>query len=265
MRGCVSLVAISAFVACCSLAAAPAAQADESQEVDYLIVLEEEGLTSEEQMAIFSQLDTLGLELVRDLHGRLEGQGTLWKTPPGEPATGYICVVEAVENVREAIIPVDKSPFVPYLAIYGKINILTLIFVRNHLNLNVNSGDNWMADVNGDGIINVLDLIWVRNHMNRSWDSWYPCHNSQGNPICCQDIRITFDSEQRAEAAADLAALGLAYQSTRPDSVETWTFLAEEYTPDEAIAAAGAVAGVLSAEPIMVLAGWGDASYGAKN
>jgi len=47
-----------------------------------------------------------------------------------------------------------------------KVNILDLIFVRNRLNLNPNTGDNWRADVNEDGKINILDLIFTRNHLN---------------------------------------------------------------------------------------------------
>ena len=47
-----------------------------------------------------------------------------------------------------------------------KVNVLDLIFIRNRLNADVNTGDNWKADVNGDGKINVLDLIFVRNRLN---------------------------------------------------------------------------------------------------
>jgi len=48
-----------------------------------------------------------------------------------------------------------------------KINILDLIFIRNHLNGNVLTGDNRRCDINGDGKINVLDLILVRNQLNQ--------------------------------------------------------------------------------------------------
>jgi len=44
-----------------------------------------------------------------------------------------------------------------------RVNILDMIFVRNRLGQNVNTGDNWRADVNLDGWINILDLIFVRN------------------------------------------------------------------------------------------------------
>jgi len=46
------------------------------------------------------------------------------------------------------------------------VNILDLIFVRNRLNQDVATGDNWQADVNGDTKINILDLIYVRNRLN---------------------------------------------------------------------------------------------------
>jgi len=46
------------------------------------------------------------------------------------------------------------------------VNVLDLIFVRNRLGANPNTGDNWRADiVTGDGAINVLDLIAVRNYL----------------------------------------------------------------------------------------------------
>ena len=47
-----------------------------------------------------------------------------------------------------------------------KVNILDLIFIRNRINGDVASGDNWQADANGDGLINILDLIYVRNRLN---------------------------------------------------------------------------------------------------
>jgi hypothetical protein len=47
-----------------------------------------------------------------------------------------------------------------------RVNVLDLIFVRNRLNQDVGTADNWQADVNTDGKINVLDLIYVRNRLN---------------------------------------------------------------------------------------------------
>jgi len=47
-----------------------------------------------------------------------------------------------------------------------KVNILDMIFVRNKLNTDPTSGDNWKAEVTGDGAINILDMILVRNRLN---------------------------------------------------------------------------------------------------
>jgi len=48
-----------------------------------------------------------------------------------------------------------------------KVNILDLIFIRNHLNMSPTSNpDAAKADVNGDGKVNILDLIMVRNLLN---------------------------------------------------------------------------------------------------
>ncbi|HUU69449.1 MAG TPA: dockerin type I repeat-containing protein, partial [Planctomycetota bacterium] len=47
-----------------------------------------------------------------------------------------------------------------------RVNILDLIFIRNKLNQDAGTGDNWMADVNEDNRINILDLIFVRNKLN---------------------------------------------------------------------------------------------------
>jgi len=46
------------------------------------------------------------------------------------------------------------------------VNVLDLIFVRNRLGADPNTGDNWRANVvSGDMAINVLDLIAVRNYL----------------------------------------------------------------------------------------------------
>ncbi len=47
------------------------------------------------------------------------------------------------------------------------VNILDLISVRNKLNQDVHTADNWKADVNEDGRINILDLISVRNNFGK--------------------------------------------------------------------------------------------------
>ena len=45
------------------------------------------------------------------------------------------------------------------------VNVLDLIYVRNALGKDVDSGENWRSDVNNDGKVNVLDLIAVRNRL----------------------------------------------------------------------------------------------------
>jgi len=47
-----------------------------------------------------------------------------------------------------------------------RVNILDLIFIRNKLNLDAATDDNWKGDVNNDTRINILDLIFVRNKLN---------------------------------------------------------------------------------------------------
>ena len=47
-----------------------------------------------------------------------------------------------------------------------RVNILDLIAIRGRLGQDPSTGDNWIADVNRDGVINVLDLIAVRNNLN---------------------------------------------------------------------------------------------------
>ena len=49
-----------------------------------------------------------------------------------------------------------------------RVNVLDLIFVRNHLGLDPDTDANWKADVNEDGMINVLDLIFTRNNLGSS-------------------------------------------------------------------------------------------------
>ena len=46
------------------------------------------------------------------------------------------------------------------------VNILDMIFIRNKLNEDTSTGDNWKADVTRDGAINILDLILVRNNLD---------------------------------------------------------------------------------------------------
>jgi len=45
------------------------------------------------------------------------------------------------------------------------VNLLDLLHVRNHLNMDPSSGGNWRYDLNADDRINLLDLIVVRNNI----------------------------------------------------------------------------------------------------
>ena len=50
-----------------------------------------------------------------------------------------------------------------------KVNVLDLIYIRNHLKGDVSSDPAAAkADVNHDGVVNVLDLIYVRNRLGTS-------------------------------------------------------------------------------------------------
>jgi hypothetical protein len=51
-----------------------------------------------------------------------------------------------------------------------QVDISDLIAIRNVLNEDPSSGDNWKADVNEDGNINILDLIYSRNRLGESCD-----------------------------------------------------------------------------------------------
>ena len=46
------------------------------------------------------------------------------------------------------------------------INVIDMLVIRDKLNADVSSGDNWRADVNEDGAIDILDLIFVRNNLH---------------------------------------------------------------------------------------------------
>jgi len=96
-----------------------------------------------------------------------------WERPWGFLPLEYsveeaITEAEAVDGVADA----EPSIVWPRECAYGdancdgRINIIDLIFVRNRLNKDPSSGDNWKADVNEDGRINILDLIYIRNHLN---------------------------------------------------------------------------------------------------
>jgi len=47
------------------------------------------------------------------------------------------------------------------------VNVMDLIWVRNHLGQDTGTGDAWKADLNQDGKVNVLDLISTRNRLGK--------------------------------------------------------------------------------------------------
>lgn len=47
-----------------------------------------------------------------------------------------------------------------------KVDILHMILVRNKLNADTATEDNWKAEVTRDGSMNILDMILVRNNLN---------------------------------------------------------------------------------------------------
>jgi len=69
-----------------------------------------------------------------------------------------VCMTTTVTSLETWPIPGDSN-------FDGKVDILDMIFVRNRLYEEVESGDNWRADHTGDGSINVLDMILVRNRL----------------------------------------------------------------------------------------------------
>ncbi|HUS59215.1 MAG TPA: DUF1565 domain-containing protein, partial [Planctomycetota bacterium] len=108
-------------------------------------------------------------------------QGTdVWATIPGTvlttahsilltgiaDATVYQVVIINNEIAQPAILYPEGTTIPGDANGDCRVNILDLIFIRNRLNQDVATGENWKADVNGDGRINILDLIFVRNRLN---------------------------------------------------------------------------------------------------
>jgi len=100
-----------------------------------------------------------------DLDGQpriVDGDGdTELQVPPegGEPVEMFESVDLGCYELQKPSLPGDANGDC-------KVNILDLIFIRNRLNQDVGTGDNYKADVTGDGKINILDLIFSRNHLN---------------------------------------------------------------------------------------------------
>ena len=94
----------------------------------------------------------------------------------------WIVVIDSVENLQadgvtdlDVLMAGDRTARAVYTQTWPipadvssdcKVNIVDLIWVRNKLNANPATGDNWRVDVNSDGLINIVDLIYVRNKLN---------------------------------------------------------------------------------------------------
>jgi|GEM_PF-5460982 len=144
-------------------------------------------------------------ESYSDTFGRCEGPGCwsyaeVWKTPPGMTAgeatelAGPLlpagCAMDRVASSgqwynwetcwdgRRYLVP-PQAPWMwptQYDANYdGKTNVLDMIYVRNRLGGDVETGDTWLADINRDGAINAADIIALRNHLGENHtvpESW---------------------------------------------------------------------------------------------
>jgi len=66
------------------------------------------------------------------------------------------------------VMPPEVHPFPGDADLNGFIDLSDLIFVRNNLGGDVNTGDTWQADINGDDTVDLLDLITVRNRQGEN-------------------------------------------------------------------------------------------------
>ena len=111
------------------------------------------------------QLGTLGFVLAWEYHN-----DSRWSFLPLEYSVQEaIAEVEGVDGVLGTIMEVLFMGYIgpdPDANGDGRVNILDMILVRNRLNQDPFSGDNWKADVNRDGRINILDLFYVRNRLS---------------------------------------------------------------------------------------------------
>jgi hypothetical protein len=91
---------------------------------------------------------------------------------------GYDCVAGLIDEVmvfNKALTSDDVAQMYGVKAVSGDVNrddavnILDLIFIRNHLGEDPLSSDSaGRADANGDGAVNITDLIYVRNRLGNS-------------------------------------------------------------------------------------------------
>ena len=90
---------------------------------------------------------------------------------PVEAQVYYFAITSRNDSGKES--DLSSSPFVDTRVwpIPGdtnfdcRINIIDLIFVRNRLQQDPTTSNNWQVDVNKDGAINIIDLIFVRNYL----------------------------------------------------------------------------------------------------
>ena len=99
---------------------------------------------------------------------------TSW-TLRGVPAGGYYWSVQTIDSAfagsswASVPLPVART-IIGDANLDCRVNLLDLIFIRNRIGKDVQTGDHWQADVNRDGKVNVLDLIVSRNNLQRACD-----------------------------------------------------------------------------------------------
>ena len=237
MKGTARGVAICTALACILAGTASAHEF----ETEHLLVVEDQTAPPEVLAALHDQLIALGLEILRPLHGRLEGLGNLWGVPEelkfSDPA-------KAVRRIPGVARIVSKPYPPPFIGPFGDdcINILDLIGVRNHLNQETVI-DNIQYDWNEDGRINVLDMIEVRNHMNIIVPTLEE-ETVDGAHVKPEEIRLQLHPDTRAAASEALVGIGFRFGSIRAEG-ERWHFYQEEYYVADAMEAAREIAGVL--------------------
>ena len=72
------------------------------------------------------------------------------------------------------VTPPDVLPIPGDATMDCHVNVLDMIYVRNRLQQDPASGDNWRADINSDGAINILDLLMTRNHLQDDCETTPP-------------------------------------------------------------------------------------------
>jgi len=106
-----------------------------------------------------------------------------------------------------------------------RVNVLDLIFIRNRLNQDVTSGDNWQADITGDGRINVLDLIKTRNMLQSDCQTALP-----------QTLEFKWSGTAMAELPPDV---GGGTCDVTMSGFSTWDFQPSSVTGQAALSLVG--------------------------